>query len=336
MRAWINIHNRRTTQKSAFAGRNFQNTSAKRHKIQTKKSPFAARTFENQSNSGNLYPKLCAKKGGIDASLHNLNPCLALRHHLFGQLRKLTHEGAGLILPSLDGIAGKLDPIGDGFLELTIVLTQLVMDLRQYFGRALAVTRDSLDLAEPSFGKTTGFTHFREQNFTVRHTSQTFDETELGKCPDRPFGWVPLPWLHAVAVVMLELMVIVVVAFAESQQGHDRAVARGVLGGVWLFADGVTKGVDEERAMLGDHDAGHASNQEATESPLHGIQSHERVIPITQSGRNDQSEHKPDPMGVFVLPHHKLVLAKIGNVIDGRLGIEFEEQPADVRPEKTF
>jgi hypothetical protein len=50
MRAWISIHNRRTTQKSAFAGRNVQNTTAKRHEIPTKKSPFAARTFENQSN----------------------------------------------------------------------------------------------------------------------------------------------------------------------------------------------------------------------------------------------------------------------------------------------
>ncbi len=41
-------------------------------------------------------------------------------------------------------------------------------------------------------------------------------------------------------------------------------------------------------------------------------------------------------MGVFVLPHDEFVFAEVGDVVDGRLGIEFEEQPADVSPEETF
>ena len=37
-----------------------------------------------------------------------------------------------------------------------------------------------------------------------------------------------------------------------------------------------------------------------------------------------------------MLPHHQLIFLQIGHVIERRLRPELEQQPADVRVEKTF
>src|SRR6267143_3560462 len=37
-----------------------------------------------------------------------------------------------------------------------------------------------------------------------------------------------------------------------------------------------------------------------------------------------------------MLPHHQRIFLQIGHVIERRLGPELEQQPADVRVEKTF
>ena len=47
-----------------------------------------------------------------------------------------------------------------------------------------------------------------KDNFFRRNTAELADEAEFGKSPDHPLGGIDLPWLHAVAVVVLELVMI--------------------------------------------------------------------------------------------------------------------------------
>ena len=43
-----------------------------------------------------------------------------------------------------------------------------------------------------------------------------------------------------------------------------------------------------------------------------------------------------DPMDVAVLPHDHRILLQVGDVVEGWLGTELEEQPADVRVEEAL
>ena len=102
-------------------------------------------------------------------------------------------------------------------------------------------------------------------DFLRRDAPQTADKPQLRQRPDDPFGRVPLPGLYPVAVVVLELVVIVVIALAKREQGEENRIARGTFRGVRLTTDGVTGAVDEEGAMLENHDARHACDQECAE-----------------------------------------------------------------------
>ncbi len=163
-----------------------------------------------------------------------------------------------------------------------IIFTHFFVKLSKRFRGALAVSRSCLKLIQAGLGNPASFTHFCEKNFAVWHAAQAFNEAEFGKRPDRPFRWIPLPRLHTVAVVVLELVMIVVVAFAKGKKRHDCAVSGGMFGGIRLFTNGVAKGIDEKRAMLGDHDAGHTSDEETTEGTLHRIQTHQRIVAVTK------------------------------------------------------
>src|SRR5256885_12953138 len=56
-------------------------------------------------------------------------------------------------------------------------------------------------------------TLFRSKdNFFRRNTAELADEAEFRKSPDHPLRGIDLPWLHAVAVVVLELVMIIMVA----------------------------------------------------------------------------------------------------------------------------
>jgi len=52
------------------------------------------------------------------------------------------------------------------------------------------------------------------RNFFRPGASKVGCDPEFGEHPDEPFGGIPLPWFDAVAVIMLEFVVIVVVTFA--------------------------------------------------------------------------------------------------------------------------
>ena len=67
--------------------------------------------------------------------------------------------------------------------------------------------------------------HFRKENFFVRHAAEVADQAKFFQGPDGPLGRVEIRALHAIAVVVLELVVIIVVALAEGEESHDRAVA---------------------------------------------------------------------------------------------------------------
>ncbi len=247
------------------------------------------------------------------------------------------HHAAGLILPRVHRFAGKLDAAGDGFFELMVIgrklFDQLVDDIGSALGGAVRL------LAQ--FGKlflrlAAGFAHLGEENATVWHAAEAIDEAELGERPDGPLARIPLPWLHAIAVVVLELVVIVVIAFAESEEGHDGAVPRTVAGGVRLAAKHVAEGVDEKRAMLGDHDAADAGNKESTECAGPWVYFHLKIPKVAECHGNDDPDDEADPVHILVLPHDQFVFPEVGDIIHRWLGVELEKEPTDVRPEEAL
>ena len=48
------------------------------------------------------------------------------------------------------------------------------------------------------------------------------DEPNSGEQPDDPFRRIPLPRFYAVAIIVLKFVVIVVIAFPESEQCHQK------------------------------------------------------------------------------------------------------------------
>jgi len=82
--------------------------------------------------------------------------------------------------------------------------------------------------------------------------------------------------------------------------------------------------------MLKSNDARDASNQERAQCSL---------PPIPQKaehGWQDKADHNCDGLDVPVLPAHKLVALKIGYVVEGRIGVQFEKQPSDMRVKEAF
>src|SRR5438128_2520824 len=47
------------------------------------------------------------------------------------------------------------------------------------------------------------------------------DQSNSGEQPDDPFRRIPLPRFYAVAIIVLKFVVIVVIAFPESEQCHE-------------------------------------------------------------------------------------------------------------------
>ena len=58
-------------------------------------------------------------------------------------------------------------------------------------------------------------------NRAGRDTTQLLCQADFCECPDDPLCGIELPGLHAIAIVVWKLMVIVMVAFAEGHQGHQ-------------------------------------------------------------------------------------------------------------------
>ncbi len=109
------------------------------------------------------------------------------------------------------------------------------------------------------------FAHFSFEDFFLRHGAQVPSEANFFEEPDCPFGGVELPRLHAVAIVVLKLVVEVVVALAKGKNRHEQAVAGRDIAGIWALADPVAEGVDAECHMMHEHDPRHAGDEEGAE-----------------------------------------------------------------------
>ena len=96
---------------------------------------------------------------------------------------------------------------------------------------------------------------------------------------DQPLGRIPLPPAHAVAVVVREDVVEVVVALAVGDHRQHRVVARGVVLGVGPRAPHVRERVDEEGDVVAPHQAHEA-----------GEDQHAPQVPEDQAGEQRQAE----------------------------------------------
>ena len=101
-----------------------------------------------------------------------------------------------------------------------------------------------------------GLAKLREEDGVGGDLAEIAGEAELIEGPDDPLGGIELPGLHAVAVIVLKLVVIIVVALAEGDEGHDPAIAGAAAAGVGPGAEGVAGGIDAEGAMLEADDRG--------------------------------------------------------------------------------
>ncbi len=142
---------------------------------------------------------------------------------------EFAHQVTGFFLPRVHHFTGKLDAVGDRFFKFVVVGGELFDQFVEGVGGAVG-DRVGAHFGEVLLGLAASFAHFGEQDATVWHAAEAIDEAELGERPNGPLARVPLPWFDAVAVVVLELVVIVVVAFTEGKECHDRAVAGAVAG----------------------------------------------------------------------------------------------------------
>ncbi len=150
------------------------------------------------------------------------------------------------------------------------------------------------------------------------------------KGPDAPLGGVELPRLHAVAVIVLKLVVIVVVPLAEGHQRHDPAIAGAATARVRPRAERVAGGIDAKGAML---EADHAGNA-ADEKPAQGAD--RPLVETPDGGGETEADQHGEEMDVTMLKADQDVAVEVRDVIERRLRIDLEHEPAHVRVEEAL
>jgi hypothetical protein len=120
------------------------------------------------------------------------------------------------------------------------------------------------------------------------------------------------------------------VALTERENGHQPAVARAAAIGVRLRSDRVAERIDEKRHVLNRSHPCHATEEKSTES------ADPARVQETQSGRNQETNANGQWQIKPALPHHELVLSEVSDVVEWRLRIEFEKDPADMRVPETL
>lgn len=93
-------------------------------------------------------------------------------------------------------------------------------------------------------------------NLIMRHLLQIERQPQLARTANQPLGRVIVVPLDPVPVIVRELVVEVVVAFAHGDEGGDGVVARGEAVGVGGFAEPVCEGVDAEGGVVDKDEAG--------------------------------------------------------------------------------
>ena len=129
---------------------------------------------------------------------------------------------------------------------------------------------------------------------------------------------------------MLKLVVVIVIPLPIREERHDETVPRTAATRVRTVSDTVAKTVDEESALLNQEHPKRSHQQETTQG------THPATGEVTNDRRKKKTHDTRDRLVVFVLPHHHLVLAKIGHVIERRLRIDLKENPSHVRPKEAI
>lgn len=127
-----------------------------------------------------------------------------------------------------------------------------------------------------------------------------------------------------IAVIGRELVMEVVVAFSEGDDGSDEMITGRVAVVEWLVSEPVSKRVDAEGCLLDDEDSENSSVDEAAH-------------PVTPSEAADEhrEDHAHGDHGldvVAVLPDDNRVLVEIGDVgTADTLGVLLHDHPAEMR-----
>ena len=127
---------------------------------------------------------------------------------------------------------------------------------------------------------------------------------------------------------MLKGVVIVVIPLSKRKDGHEPAVAGTRSRIIGAIAHRMAQRIDEKGAVLHTNQTCHAGEKKCPESTLPA------VVEESENGRKDHSEEETDNLVMLVLPHHEGIFFEICDIGE-RAGIEFEEDPAHVSPEKS-
>ncbi len=107
-----------------------------------------------------------------------------------------------------------LGPLLSGFLQTTVS----VRDVR---GGGFS----EAGIGERCLESTLRFGEFCEYDLFRRNSAKHADEANLGQNPDDPFRRIDLPGFHSIPVVMLKLVMIVMIPFAEGKDCEEPRVA---------------------------------------------------------------------------------------------------------------
>src|ERR1700730_756030 len=85
------------------------------------------------------------------------------------------------------------------------------------------------------------FSELCKEDLLSGNTSEFGDKADLREDPDKPLCGVELPRLDAISIVVLKLVMIVMVDFAEGDDRHQPRVAGAAFGGIRALAQVVAE-----------------------------------------------------------------------------------------------
>ena len=239
-------------------------------------------------------------------------------------LLELVLQFSHLLPGGVQFLAKRLHVVLLGLLPCLMRGVKFLLRLRKQFLRLL--TNGLFVILETQGHAALLLADLRHRDGFIRHTAQFGDEPEFFQCANRPLGGVKLPWLHAVAVVVLKLVVEVVVALAKGEQRHQPTVARGTACRVGLAAERVAEAVDEKGHVMHGHQPRHAADQQpgqGTDAALGKI--------ANESGQ-PKADQQPDGHPPLVLEADKRIGLEIVDVRQGNLTTNrARHDPAHVR-----
>ena len=166
-------------------------------------------------------------------------------------------------------------------------------------------------------------------DFILLELLQVVSETQLLPDPDRPLSWVILKPFDSIAVVRWELVVEVVVTFAQCDESSDNMITWRIAVIEWLVAEPMGQGVDTEGGLLNDEDSENTSVDEST-----------HPVTPTKSRNKTREDHTHEYNAldvVAVLPDNDGVVIQIGDIgTTDALWILLHYHPSNMRVNETL